>query len=481
MLEGGAERFEVLFRILRVLRRIALWGVLALFALILAAFAINAFDERPSPQALALSQPPENRYKPEENIYVALAGFDAPPGQSVVALGLAKIAHYNEHVDSMLQDPLVGLGALTAPDSAGLKFSGEVDFCRPRERCFWESVRANSLKIEQLVAKNRELYDRYLALFGLSGYYETARPSHTAPIYLPSTEVRNLFIANLASRMQTGDNAQAKTALRSLRQDAELWRRVLTGEGTLISKMVAVAYLQIDSLVLSDFIADSRTAIPQDMDEFLPEFELSTWNISNAFAAEFRVHTFLYRQVQALSDGHWQPPDSSRASRVWNRILSPVEGQFFKINATENLNAKAMNDLAGFAALDPSTFSTNQARLRMWEQENADFFSVRTAYNPVGKILVAIAAPAYQNYVLRPYDAAALQRLTRLSYEIRRQQIAPSAVTAFMKLHPEWSTHPADGRSFVWKQTTGEIAILPVAQQPADRRLSVRIWRPAEG
>jgi hypothetical protein len=245
--------------------------------------------------------------------------------------------------------------------------------------------------------------------------------------------------------------------------------------------MVAVAYLQIDSLVLSDLIADSRTAIPQDMDQFLPEFELSTWNISNAFAAEFRVHTFLYRQVQALSDGHWQPPDSTSAARVWNRILSPIEGVFFKINATENRYAKAMNELAGFAALDPYTFSTNQAQLKKWEKNSASFMSVRTIYNPIGKILVAIAASAYKDYILRPYDASALQRLVRLSFEIRRQQIAPSAVPAFMKLHPEWATHPADGRSFVWKPATDEIAIQPVAQQPAYRRFSVQICKRSEG
>jgi len=78
-------------------------------------------------------------------------------------------------------------------------------------------------------------------------------------------------------------------------------------------------------------------------------------------------------------------------------------------------------------------------------------------------------------------DAAALQRLVRLSIEIRRQRIAPSEIAGFMKLHPEWATHPADGRSFVWKPSSGEIAIQPVAQQPADRRFSVQIWKGSAG
>ena len=48
---------------------------------------------------------------------------------------------------------------------------------------------------------------------------------------------------------------------------------------------------------------------------------------------------------------------------------------------------------------------------------------------------------------------------------------------AFMKLHPEWSTHPADGRAFVWNPETGEIAIVPVAKPQAERRYSIQVWQ----
>ena len=65
-------------------------GALALFALSLAALAINAFDERPSPQTLTLLHPPENHYKPDENLFASLAGFDAPASQSVISVGQAK-------------------------------------------------------------------------------------------------------------------------------------------------------------------------------------------------------------------------------------------------------------------------------------------------------------------------------------------------------------------------------------------------------
>ncbi len=458
-----------------MLCRIALWGVVSVVALILAALAINYSDEPLSAQASALLEPPRDPYEPEDNFYIALAGFSAPAGQSIVSAGEASIARYNAQVDSMIRDPMQAISGPWSEPPA-LKLSGSLDLPHPRELPFWESVRTKRAKIEELVGENHELHERYCTLFSLQGYYETARPSVAAPIYIVPNDVRNLFLAYIASRIQNGDQAQIRSALTSLSQDVGLWHRMLTGEGGLISKMVAVSFLQTDSLILSDIIADPRIRIPEGITDFLPEFKLADWNIGSAFAGEFRLHTFVQRQTQSAIDTHWQPPDTTYAGRLWGRVLGPIEGRFYKFNATENLDAKDMTELASFAELDPSTFPTWQARYEHWEQGATNFLSIRSVYNPIGKVLVAIAAPAYKNYLLRPYDGAALQRLVRLSFEIRRQEVPPSGVEAFMRAHPEWSTHPIDGRPFVWRPATGEIAIHPIAQQPTDRRFSVRIW-----
>jgi hypothetical protein len=466
--------------VLRVLRRIALWGGLTLLALLLAALAINSFDEQLSPQALALLQPPKNPYKPEDNLYIAFAGFSAPAGQSTISAGEAKVDSYNSQVDSMLRNPMQFATGLSSEDPSELKLSGSLGLDHPREASFWDGVRTNRAKIDQLIDQNHELYQRYLSLFSVPGYYESARPSVMAPIYIPPSKVRNLFLAGLAARIQGGDKAEIQLALVSLLEDMDLWRRVLTGEGGLVSKMVAVAFIQTDSLMVSDMIADPRIPVSEGMAGVLPEFKLADWNIGSAFAGEFRFHSFIHRQTQAAIDSHWQPPDTTYAARLWGRVLSPIEGCFFKLNATENLDARAMTELANLAGLDPSTFPTWAARYQQWERGYTDFLSVRTVYNPIGKILVAIAAPAYKNYLLRPYDGAALQRLVRLSFEIRRQQVVASGVEAFMRLHPEWSTHPVSGRPFVWRATAREIAIQPLGQQPADRRFSVQIWTEPE-
>jgi hypothetical protein len=482
LVNGPTQPVGVFLRVFRELRRIALWGVLAIMVVVAAALAINAFDERPSREAAELLQPPANPYSPEQNIYLSLAGFDAPAGQSVTVVGQRRIAQYNERVDLMIKDPLLGLEGLTAEDPQRLQFVGAIDFFRQQDPSLWELIRTNGPKIQPLIEQNRELYQRYVALLDTPGYYETARPSVLMPMSFASAPpARKLFLAGVCLGLQSGNDPQTQQALERIRQDIDLWHRVLAGQGGIVSKMVALAYLQTDSLILADMIADPRTSVPADMDTYLPQFNANDWDIGNAFAAEFRVHDFVYRQARAVAVNHWQPPDTSRTGRLWNSLLSPIEGQFYKFNATENLSAQVMNEFAQFPALTPATFAAGQARLTTRLQERTDLASIRTLYNPIGKILVAIAAPAYSNYLLRPYDAGAVQRLVRLSLEIRRQQIVPAAVATFMKRHPEWSTHPADGHTFLWNPSKTEIAIQPVAKQQADRRFSVRIWKQSAG
>src|SRR5215471_11281968 len=93
-------------------------GVLALTALacmlFLGALLVNARDEALTPEVRALLTPPPNPYADQDNAYVALQGFDAPPAESVIAAGEARIAHYDRGVEAAMRDPsLTNLDALT--------------------------------------------------------------------------------------------------------------------------------------------------------------------------------------------------------------------------------------------------------------------------------------------------------------------------------------------------------------------------------
>jgi hypothetical protein len=473
----------------RALRRLLIWLViaasgLAALALLLfgAAFLINTHDEPLSAQARTLLVPLPNPYKPADNVYLAIEGFDAPAGESVIAAGAARIERYNRSVDTALRDPsparLTGLGA---QDAHRLQFAGDISFVQPLTTSVWQAAPEHEAQIRKLLADNGELYRRYLDLLPLRGYYETARPSGFAPYPLGPGDVHRLFLAVTALHMRSPFAHERARALADLQLDAQLWRAVFSGEGTLVSKMVATAFLQADELLLADMIADPDVALPQgeqDADALVPVRDLTDWDLGSAFAAEFRVSSSMLRQTGQLAANAWVPDTLARSgvSGWLNRLDSRIEGHFFKLHASENLFARQTLSRMG-AAGDPSGFLRSRSTPHGLFPEGESLWA--HAYNPLGKVLAAIADPAYDNYLLRAWDAAALERLVRLSYEIRRARIDPGAIPAFLRQHAEWSTHPADQRPFLWDAARGELRVQTLARQSPGRRFSVSVWKPA--
>lgn len=244
---------------------------------------------------------------------------------------------------------------------------------------------------------------------------------------------------------------------------------MLAADDTFLSKMVAIAYLHKAEQLLADAIADPQSSIPVGADDaqaVVPLFPPDDWNVGNVYRRELPVHLSFLEQMRARARSGWAAPDTGWMQRFSNRIGY----HFFKINATENLFAEQVDWLTRAAA--PGAAGSAGAA------ENP-FATIRTVYNPVGKLMAAVTASGYGGYPARAWDGAAFQRLLRLSYEIRRQRIDAAAIPAFMKQHPEWSTHPSDGRSFVWDAAAGTIRVQNLGKDNSGRVFFVHVWRPA--
>ena len=460
----------------RTARRIGLilGGLLAVALLLFAiAWLVNLRDEPLTPEARALLQAPANPYPDADNVYYALAGLDAPPGESALDFGEARVAHYNRELEATLRDPTPeNLEALKSPDSRRLEFAGDFSFKQPLDS-FWDDVPPHRDDVTQVLGANLELYQRYLALHGLGGYFETAHPSHLAPVYYVPSNLRTLFLAEVVLRLHAGDPAAQREALADLEADVRLWRTVLTGSGALISKMLAIAYLHWDELVLADMIADPAAPLPagpEDADALAPIFALDDWDISKAYAAEFRVQAaFLEHSHEQFRAGRLPPGAPAGLRGLMQALGERIGGHFFKTQATLNLFAAQVARLTRAAA--PAAYENPQAPAA------PHLGSLRTVYNPLGKILAAVSGEAYEPYPARAWDGAAFQRLLRLSYEIRRQRIAPGAIPAFLRAHAQWSTHPANGRPFLWDEKTGTIRVQTSGPLPAGRVFAVHVWR----
>jgi hypothetical protein len=460
--------------------RLAVKIVAVLAGMILALFlgwlGINLFDEDLTPAARALLTPPPNPYRSDDNIYIAIAGFDAPSRQSMIEAGQARIEAYNRALDFMLVDPdaAAAFGEKSTPSR--LQFNGDAKPWSPLTSSIWSTTKARRNDVATLMAANQELYKRYIALRELHGYFETARPSYLAPIVYVPQPVRALFLADVAARIQAGTPQQGRAALTDLEQDLRLWKTMLKGNGSLLSKMLAAAGLHADVLLLGDLVADpgsDLTLLDGERQAVAVPFDVTDWKIGNVFGTEMRWMSPVYRTIPLANSP--VVGSSARPANWWDRSWNVLQVQFFKLNATENLAAEQMGHLQALSDGDPASFSKARDEYHEWAGRRTSIKSLRTLYNPIGKTLVAIAAPAYEDYPMRVYDVAALQRLVVLAYQIRRQGIAREAVPAFMKLHPEWATHPIDATPFNWDPATGTLAVVTVGKQAEGRRFSVTL------
>jgi len=355
---------------LRILSKTVLWalGVVAVF--VLAIVAINAFDEDLSPQTAALSKARDNPYAPEENLYIALVGFDAPEGQSVVTVGQERVAENDIAAAKFLNDP----------------------------RTLTEST----------------------------------------------------------------------------------WRRMLVGNGGLISKMLAIASLHGDYVLLGDMIADPNidlAPLSAEIEGTLLQVGMDDWKLRNVFANEFRISVSMYEQLKSARTSAFRPGSTPEGEDPgwWEMPWARVQDYLLKVHATENISALAMIELQKAAEAEPRELLAAQETFHRWSDRNLRFWP-SLLYNPLGKTLVSVGVSAYDAYPLRAYDVAAYARGVQLAYEIRKQRVPASDIPAFSRRHPEWATHPVNGEPFAWDPEARELRIRTMGKSYADRRFSIPVW-----
>jgi hypothetical protein len=465
-----------LAKIARIVAKIT-GGLIALVVLfVLACFILNSIDAPLSPQAKALLTPPPNPFPPDQNIYLAMAGLDGPSDRPITEMGQERIAAYDGALDSMLLHGDIPTGLELKWNSARIQFSGKVAVGSPRESSIWTDAKAHRQDIEASLAANSRLYQRYLSLHRLKGYYETARPSFMAPVIVLPQYLRALFLADVANRIQAGSASQQRDALADLQLDIQLWQKVLRGDGNLISKMVAVAWLHGDLILVADLISDPSIdlkSLDDLLNPILLPWDLRDYRIGSAFAAEYRARATLYATITAANE----MVGTSASSNWTNRVSNAVQAHFFKPNATENLDAGFTARRIALGDSEPSEFERHRQTYESWLEKDGTRLSPSYMYNPMGKILVNLSAAQKNSYSLRAYDVGAYQRLVYLAYQLKRQHIASDGVPAFLKAHPEWSTHPVDGTPFRWNARLSELALNTLGEQQKEQRFSA-IFRP---
>ncbi len=423
--------------------------------------------------------PPPSRLSDSENLFVLLAGLDAPADRPVLEAGEANIAAYRRVVTEHLALRGVSPDEVgRTPKSARLTVTADLSRWNMLTSSIWERSRTARAEIAAWTGANRVLLDRYAAVAATKGYEEEPLRSSIELFYTVPQSLRALYLASIADAVQSGTDTERRAAIQSLAADVALWRRMLQGEGTLISKMIAVACLHADLILLADMIEDRNVPLDQIQGgaaALLEPWPVDDWKIGRVFRTE-------YRRVSAeLGDSRDDPEhflDGLSLAPDWLQRRSTDFGRpLVKPNATRNLQARIVEHLIAAADGDPARYAENARAYADWYQSLPSRKFPAILYNPIGKSLLFLGGPGFLDYPLRAYDVAAFQRLVVLCYQLRAQSVTPAGVPGFMAAHPQWSTHPVERVPFAWDTQSGEIRVAARAKQPPGRRFAIRVVR----
>lgn len=265
---------------------------------------------------------------------------------------------------------------------------------------------------------------------------------------------------------------------------------VLTGNASHLPAVLAMSMLEADEELLIHAMNDRQlklvSSFPQ-LEAITSPFNLQDWKLGKAVTTEYRKHA--YEILHMANDVNSSHADTARVSTGffggWPELLfAALQNHLFKPNATENLLAKQWRLTEAMMDSEPSQFNAARndfdgfnKRFVASSKDSVEFLPGRIEthmdyfrYNPIGRFVVSISTAYYVETEQSACDIAALQRLAHLLYEIQAQGVVDADIPAFLASHPDWATHPLDGRPFLWNSDTREIAIQALSPRSKNRR-----------
>jgi len=311
--------------------------------------------------------------------------------------------------------------------------------------------------LETWLSSERWLLDRYRHLLQRKHWQEAVPANPVAfPSYHHLTDAQQLYLLEVWERARRGD---ADAARDLLQQDQQFWRMVLRSSRTLLTKMVAVA--AIERNFLTGTLA--LRALPPDVQ-------------AQAIAPVWRVPiTREERGLYGAFAGEWQMSDAFARHAAQSGETGVVSGiaffdrlapRFFQPQATSNLNAAALLDIArAFDVVELGQMPQVLAQRRRMKPPT--LWTSLHPYNPVGHILIDIGKPAFADYGPRAADLEGVRRAALLAATLRTRGITPVHAPAAIRASP--LTDPYTGAPLQWDAEHASVVFTGLAKGERQR------------
>lgn len=420
---------------LKKLTKVAKWIIAALLLLVAVFFIVNHLDETLQPNAEQLLQPQLVQIPPESNAYFTLIGLSAPSGVSAAEWGM-KISQGNKvHTPPALSNDSV---------------------CDLEEHHCLRLAKQHPEQLQQALIAQAELATRYVAARQFPQFAESSGKQNLDPFpnFSAAFRAQALRHAQIGLWVEAGNIDAVMT---ELTEDMAFQRRCLAGAQTLIGKMVTLAALQRDYVLLADLVREKPAEMVAQQTRvraLLTPINTAERDMLPAIRHEFRMLSNALRSFKYdLLREEWGQP------AVWiDAIRAPLMENLLLRNASINRLYQLEQADEALAQAAPQSFALKQAEAQalMIQLSEVDW---RYFYNPVGKWLVDLSRADYHRYILRPLELDAFIRLLTLQQQVTAQNITDADIPQFLTSKVATLPNPFNGQAVGWDATRRELYI----------------------
>lgn len=426
-------------------RRIArglMWTVLGVVVLVVVlvtvVLVVNRRDEAPSADARALEA-------------IVASARPVAAGDDALA-GLASLQPQRaEAVD--VRDAKGQLAAAGARErdrraSRGDRLHDAIGACNARRSDCAALLAAAEPDMPAWIARESGLLVTYRAVLPRRGWYEAPPPASPLDWRLqPVAHALDAQWVLLAQAMVDAREGRGDAVHDALEADARFWRAGLAGARTLFTKMIAARALQrnldIGLLALARIPADSvAQSVPAAWRAPVSRAERS---LLPALAWEWKLSANFMHRTYVDGERRRREHDADAPSLAW----------VFKPQATSNDSAAMMRRIGRATEMPQAELQGTLRDLGAHAEDQARF--PVSLYNPIGRILGAIASPAYLDYVTRVADLEARRRAVLAVLDLHRS--ATSRERAASALASSMHRNPYTTRPFAWNAAAGCVHI----------------------
>lgn len=407
---------------------------------------INSFDEKLNPNITALLNRPAMHQIKSENAYYSLLGLYAGNKVTPHKAGIFLEKKHRERPDSTLVESAVELKNYKEPGFTSF-IQAKKESCNvsSNNNCL-DDYRKSKTEHKKSLSSNKLLLSRYLQLHDYNYFYETQDDRELKWSY-GLLRLQRLFHAQTAF---TWIYKNKKDALISLNKDVQFWRMVLKSGSSLIGKMIALAMLEKDINLLSQFISecsncDKNNTIINNLLEKLSENELS---LRAALEKEF-MHN-----EQALKDvlvNNKYTPGRIVAYQAFNFI--------YQVNATRNKLFNHYETILNIASDNRYSVLNRYQKIKTFEQikENNNLNIINFFYNPIGEMLTTVSIPSSGKYLVAPYRTQALILLVKIKLNIIQNGMTKDEIKLFLEHLPLELISPLSSKPPIYSENENGI------------------------